>query len=312
MKYLFLSSLFTVMFLSQTSFGQPPRLSFDEEFQQRLEDYKGFVQPEVYQTLKKVKLKKKKPSNEFSPGFSQELKSYYKQLDDTADQIICKNTRSPVLDVESPRDFLNALDKALFKNAVRTPCNPKGKEEVPLNELNKIFEELKKNPMLNNGHPNGECFNRAYLISQKLDQLGYKSKQLMTNGWVVAAYQTKKGFKAEGYDVHINNLVKVKTPEGVKEYIVDPMYFDRPVPLETYKSLVSIQDVKNQYTELSQSYFEAPTKSSKKSDSCEYNQYLLEKAKAASSNPPNSFYYNNDRPAFKTREAAVLEQKKKF
>ena len=99
----------------------------------------------------------------------------------------------------------------------------------------------------------------------------------------MAAYQKGNYFGVEGYDVHKANLVKVQTPKGEMDYVVDPMYLDAPMELNQYKNYVT-HKTKNLFSIRDQDdhhmYYTRTIDGDKKiieKVGCSYNELLYDK-----------------------------------
>jgi hypothetical protein len=164
-------------------------------------------------------------------------------------------------------------------NAEQIPCAG-NKQVMTRNEASELYSELLKNSLFNNSNPNGNCFDRAYLISKNIDVQGFKSQQIYIEGYIGATYRVGDGFSTESYPVHIANVVKIQDEKGnIQEYVFDPMYFDTPLRLEDYLIAVNIGDSPLTVKKLSQSFIpEGYDVYSKKDDrkNCHYNTFSLE------------------------------------
>lgn len=283
---------FTIAF-SQTS-------NFEEQKMSYLEEVKGYISRDLYKKIREIKFEKYIDSESTSP-FSTNFKKYYTNLQQQADHLYCESAEVPTsIAVEYVSDFFKSLNVSLVKYSDTIPCNQSAKDVMSLDELNEISNKLENNNDYNNDHPNGACFSRTYLISKELNDLGFKSKQLQIAGWILGSYQKGKYYGVEGYPIHKANLVKVNTPEGIKEYVIDPMYLDAPIPLDEYKNQISNKNVKNEYRVLDQDdneslYTEESgiRKNLAKQESCSYNAYLLQREKDLVKQPASEFYYKD-------------------
>lgn len=313
---LFFLLSFTIVF-AQTE-------KFEEQKVSYLEEVKGFISRDLYKKIKEIKFEKYFDPESSNP-FDTDLKTYYANLQKQADDLYCDRGEIPTsIAVENVHDFFTLLNRSLVKYSDTIPCNQSSKDIISLDELNKMFNKIKKKKIYNNDHPNGACFSRTYLISKELDDAGFKSKQLQISGWILGAYQKGKYYGAEGYPVHKANLVKVNTSEGIKEYVIDPMYMNGPIPLDEYKNQVSIDSVKNEYRVLDQDdnewlYSESggKRKNLAKQESCSYNAFLLEREKAIVKEPASEFYYEKRHQKiaedkYSSRSEAVLATKSRL
>lgn len=312
--------LLFILLTFSSAFAQP--MTMEEKKATYLEEIRGHIPQAMYLKIKSMKFEKYRPDGP-TGGFFIDLNEYYSGMQLTADQIMCTGKIPEVLEVDDVSDFFNAIKRSFVKFSETVPCNQNSKSVVSLAELNKVFDQLKEKEIYNNDHPNGMCFSRTYLISKELDDLGIKSQQLQISGWIMAAYKKGMYYGTEGYPIHKANLVTVDTGEGEEIYVVDPMYFDRPISLEQYKKIVSIPSIKNQYLVLSQDDNEALYKSNLSREkivgykSCTYNKYILEEEKSKVMLPADEFYYTErhkmlEADKFKSREEAIAAAKKKI
>lgn len=298
-----------VLYLLQFSIAFAQTSQFEDEKMSYLQEVKGYISRDLYKKIQEIKFEKY-VDPEAKSAFSWDYKKYYTNLQKQADYLYCDGTEVPTsIAVDTVSDFFSSLNRSLVKYAEQIPCKESTKDVMTLDELEKVFSKLKKKNIYNNDHPNGACFSRTYLISKELDDAGFKSKQLQIAGWILGSYQKGKYYGVEGYPVHKANLVKVNTPGGVKEYVIDPMYLDRPISLDEYKKQISIKSVKNEYRVLDQDdnellYTESGgvRKNLAKQESCSYNAHLLERERQIVKEPASEFYY-------KVRHQKIAEYK---
>ncbi len=118
------------------------------------------------------------------------------------------------------------------------------------------------------------------LTSKILDERGFSSKMLIVKGNIFATYKTAAGFKGVSYLEHFANIVEVKENGKTTNYVIDPMFTEKPIPLTDYLALLSIPGSFNHYEIKHQSYADKLTPPLT-DEACQYNIKLLEDYEAA-------------------------------
>lgn len=236
-----------------------------------------------------------------------ELEVLLEKSSSPEDLISCIQNSYEFVSITEMQTILARVSKHIAQTSKRIPCHDKNKE-ASKDELNKIYALLLKNNLYKNDFPGGNCFDRAYLISRELDAKGLQSEQLLINDYVVAAFETSSGYSAESYPVHVANVLTVKEGEALIKYVIDPMYFDQPVPLDEYKKTVLINSNSKFYSLERQDY----NSSEGKQIDCSYSEFRLEEARqniiSSQENKPSP----SQKVIYKTAQEAVLKFRKKY
>ena len=316
-----------LFFIPFIVYAQHKPMSIEESKEYHLKQIQGLIPEQMYLKIKNMKFQKYIfPTKD--NGWTVDYGDYYEKIQADLDSFICENKLPEVIEIAEVADFFNALRRSSIKFSDTIPCNQNSKDSISISDLNEVFNKLRNKKIFNNDHPNGLCFSRTYLISKELDGLGFKSKQLQIEGWVLGAFKrtTEKGdyFGAEGYPIHKTNLITVETESGLVDYVIDPMYFDRPIPLTEYKALISIPSIKNHYSILPQddneSLYRGPYFSREKIinyKNCTYNKFLLDEETAKVKLPADEFFYREkykkiERDKFQSREKALEDAKNRI
>lgn len=301
-----------------------------EKFRDKINQYKIGR----YRNLTSNQLIKRVQSLSFSrlqdTGFSWDFQSYYENLDYVGLDIVCDRKLVNSIEVERIEDFFNSLNRAIIKTSPTIKCASDLKKTITLDSLNAIFDQLKRNRNFKNSSPGGQCFNRTYLISKTLNDLGVSSKQLVATGWIIGAFEFENYYGVEGYDIHNANIVNVMKDGKVEPYVVDPMFFDRPVPLEEYKRRTSVEGIENNYQIVTQTFHFSnyhPSKGVEEEEGCSYNEARLtidsnqiEDLLNTLDKGKGTFYYNNEKGIYpqirqdkaSSRKEAISLYKERF
>lgn len=153
------------------------------------------------------------------------------------------------------------------------PCKAT-KKKTSMQELNTISENLWKNRLFRNENPSGYCRGRAFLISKILDDSGIKSKMITMKGNILATYKKKSGFQVAPYLEHYANIVEVEENGKIVEFVIDPMFTEKPITLEEYIELVKFPSMPISYEIKHQTYTDKLTPPLK-DETCQYNVKLL-------------------------------------
>lgn len=236
-----------------------------------------------------------------------ELQGLLEKSSSSEDLISCIQNSYSSVSLTEMQSILGQVTKHVARTSKKIPCNNKT-AKITKDDLNKIHTHLLSNNLYKNDFPGGNCFDRAYLLSKELNDKGIDSEQLLINDYVVAAYETSSGYSAESYPVHIANVVTVKEGSDLNKYVIDPMYFDRPVTLEEYKRIVFFNPKSKYYSFQRQDYNAAEDRQ----HDCSYSEFRLEEARQ------NILSSQENRPplglsvSYKTAEDALSEFRKKM
>ncbi|MFY7993081.1 MAG: protein-glutamine glutaminase family protein [Bacteriovoracaceae bacterium] len=237
----------------------------------------------------------------------EELEILLKNSSSPDDLILCLSDKYNHVSVTELQSILLKMTDYLAKNSKRLSCRHK-KEFISKSELNQTYSKLLNNNLYKNDFPNGNCFDRAYLISKDFDDLGFKSEQLLINDHSVAAFKTSSGYIAESYPVHIANVITVKDAHEMKKYVIDPMYFDQPVTIEEYKRVVFINPESKNYSIERQDY----NYNNDIKEECSFSEFRLEEARqnilASQENKPKGRLFST----YTNAEDAISNFRKKF
>lgn len=238
-------------------------------------------------------------------GWSWDFETYYAQMDKAALDIVCGRKLVSNIEVENIEDFFNSLQRAIVRTSPQVKCGSSLKDAITLDSLNTIFDQLKSDKKFRNSSPGGQCFSRTYLISKKLNDLGVASKQLIVNGWIIGAFEFEGYYGVEGYDIHNANIVNVVVNGSIIPYVVDPMFFDSPIPLNEYKQNISVDEIRNNYKVVPQTFQYMdyyPGKEISENVECSYNEASLilesnqiEDILTSVKQSDDHFYYNDER-----------------
>lgn len=301
-----------------------------EKFQDKINQYKNgryrnLTSNQLISRVQSLRLSRIKEA-----GWDWDFESYYADLDAIGLDIVCDRKLINNVEVEQVEDFFNSLHRAIVNTSPRTECASDLKKHMTLESLNNVFNQLKTDRRFRNSSPGGLCFDRTYLISKRLNDLGFASKQLVMTGWIIGAFEFEGYYGVEGYDIHNANVVYVDNNGEVGPYIIDPMYFDRPIPLEEYLRRTSVQGIENHFKIVPQTFHLSNYHRSKGGEEvkeCSYNEAKL----TISSNQiedflysidqgEGSFYYNDENGVYpqirqdkvSSREEAISLYKKRF
>lgn len=162
------------------------------------------------------------------------------------------------------------LNRYEYHESGYIPCKAT-KSNLSGADLDQIKNTLWKNPLFVNEYPSGYCRGRSLLISKELDNLGFKSKMIEIRGTIFATYKIKQGYKSQPYLEHFANVVEVQG----KQYVLDPMFTDGPVPLDEYIKHVTVRPYEPpRYVLHHQSYADKMTPPLM-DETCQYNVNLL-------------------------------------
>lgn len=162
------------------------------------------------------------------------------------------------------------LQRMTYHDAGYTKCKAT-KTSINENELQEMKEQLWSMDILRNGNPAGYCRGRTEIILKILDEKGLKSKKVYKYGPTVGAYKVDDGYKLAQYLDHVVNQISVKTSEGLKDYIIDPMFSEKPLPKEAYLEMVRTDKGTNLKIEVKNQTHIDKIPPRIKGDECKYN-----------------------------------------
>lgn len=256
-------------------------------------EYRNVIPRQTLDRIESVEFSRRSSDDPWNADIESE---YYAMLGDVTLDLVCNRRQVTSLEIGNYRSFFTRLQRTVIRTSSRVECNSNLSEAISIESLNAIYEELKNDRMLRNSSPGGLCFDRTYLISKKLNDLGIASEQLIASGWIIGAFEFEGHYGVEGYDRHNANIVYVENDGNTEPYVIDPMFFDAPIPLEEYKSRISVEEIENHYQIVPQSY-----RMRDERESCSYNEALLTISENkihdlldTVSESGGSYYYNNN------------------
>lgn len=124
------------------------------------------------------------------------------------------------------------------------------KNTKPIEEatLNQMFQEWKKDPLLNMPEPAGQCTQRSIVLSEKLASQGYDVEIAHFEAPTIVGIYKNDRLKFEQYapairedlGFHYATSVLVQLPNGkVEKRILDPQFANRPMALDEYSELIT-------------------------------------------------------------------------
>jgi hypothetical protein len=113
-------------------------------------------------------------------------------------------------------------------------------------------------------------------------------------------------------------IVSVSTALGSVDYIIDPMFTDKPIPLDNCKKMITTKTTKNHYQILRQDHsgFVSGETLDETTIECSYNEFVLEEQYEAVKAPPDLLYPKRHEALMKdkilSREEALNKTKKRI
>lgn len=132
---------------------------------------------------------------------------------------------------------LNAQPLSHDKATLLTDINSKTLEQSVLNlaEANALVSEFLNNTSIPFDYALDGCFARAHKMAFMMEEKGIISAKAFIIGRLFAS--TKYGPVSWRY--HVAPVVLVKINDQIKPYIIDPALFDKAVPYEEWKNLIT-------------------------------------------------------------------------
>jgi hypothetical protein len=129
-------------------------------------------------------------------------------------------------------DILNTCLENEFRK-----CFPKIKDSIELSTLNKLFENLKADPVQRMSYPGAQCHSRAQDLAIRLAEQGYNSKIIHIKGaptLIAPILDSKDRYSDQFIDYGGSHYVIVVTGSDGKEYILDPQFSTKPMLKKEY------------------------------------------------------------------------------
>ncbi len=136
--------------------------------------------------------------------------------------------------------LFNQCERDLFKR-----CYPKIKPEISEETLQRLYSDLRNNPLFRSAQPRGQCERRAYLINKILTEQGYQSERIFISAPAIIGnlFDNSGAFVSPlNYRTHTVAIVKVKTASGgTQTMVLDPQFAAHPTPMDEYFRAVTGQ-----------------------------------------------------------------------
>ncbi len=148
----------------------------------------------------------------------------------------------------------------VLKEKIETEEQPET-EEVTLKKAQELFDELKKAEFSFGGkkanipfcYVDAGCYIRAHKMSKLLTKKGYKVEKAfaVAKSGFLRAYSIYTGDVALGkepvqtWEYHVAPVINVQTGQGVKQYVIDPSLFDKPVHIDEWVERMKYKGQKN-------------------------------------------------------------------
>lgn len=161
---------------------------------------------------------------------------------------------------ENRSELLNKTTDKILKDSQKfnrefIQCNEalyhycyKDSKAIDESELNKMFLDFKKDPLLNMKEPSAMCTQRAIVLSEKLASQGFDVEIAHFESPTIVGIYRNQDLKYEQYSpadkerlgFHYATSIMVKLADGkIEKRILDPQFADRPMSLDEYSRLIT-------------------------------------------------------------------------
>jgi|GEM_PF-6032924 len=138
---------------------------------------------------------------------------------------------------EKQIDCDDGIDRKVIDSTIEQDGQKIAISSVSLEYLNELFQELANDKEIPFNYPEDGCYARAHKMAMILDDKGITSaKNFVFGSLFLETPKAHNGYVMWVY--HVAPMVQVRTESGLKNYIIDPSLFNRPVPEDEWIELM--------------------------------------------------------------------------